>query len=285
MKGIANTAHATDQLIAQGRTGQALEITASFQEGIDALTHATALQNRTDEAFHKLILHNQTTVSNIRVQAQQVKKSSLMLMSVPVAVAIIGCVILTVALVNAISIPLDKLSRTANVLASGDVNANFDMVATTKDEIGIFIYHFTNLIKSSKEQAAMVEAMALGDLEVTVTLRSDKDVLSPGLRKLIDASLTQQGLLERLATGDFTVNIQPRSAKDRVNLAQQKLVQTLNSVLMEIQEAIVQTAAATEQISVGAQSVADGTQAQAQSLTNIASSLGGNRRYGCHECG
>ncbi|MDP4192241.1 MAG: HAMP domain-containing methyl-accepting chemotaxis protein [Bacteroidota bacterium] len=83
-----------------------------------------------------------------------------------------------------ISRPVKTLADTADKLASGDIDV--EVKATSKDEIGMLMRSFNKMIDNTKEQVEAVEAVAAGDLTISVKEKSDKDKLMLSIKKMIN---------------------------------------------------------------------------------------------------
>jgi len=101
---------------------------------------------------------------------------------------IIGGVILAVAIgvviAKSITKPVNQLVDYAGRIAIGDVD--IEIANETTDEIGILMTAFKKMIGNIKEQVNAVEKIAHGDLEVTLEVKSEKDVLGKNLISMAD---------------------------------------------------------------------------------------------------
>ncbi|MDE6640365.1 MAG: methyl-accepting chemotaxis protein [Acetatifactor sp.] len=128
------------------------------------------------------------------------------------------------------------------------------------------------LIKSiTVPMAKLSEAakkMALGDVDVDCTKIYNDDLgeLMDEFSQMVDATKTQAGLADAISKGDLTMEVNPRSDKDMLGRAIRKLVVENNRTLGNVKEA-------SSQITVGAEQVANASQALAQGSTEQASAL------------
>ncbi len=107
---------------------------------------------------------------------------------------IVGGILLAVAIglliSKSITKPVNQLVDYADRISLGDVDIEIDNETT--DEIGILMSAFKKMIGNIKEQVQAVEKIASGDLNVTLEVKSEKDVLG---KNLISMAATVKELL------------------------------------------------------------------------------------------
>lgn len=106
----------------------------------------------------------------------------------------IFCVVLFVILAIGITIfafaILTKIRKGFKVVTDATVeladgNVDIMLESLTKDEFGKLIEEYIILLENSKEQAAIAEAVASGDMTISITPRSKKDKLGNALLKMV----------------------------------------------------------------------------------------------------
>jgi methyl-accepting chemotaxis protein len=96
----------------------------------------------------------------------------------------IGCA-LAFFIARAITGGVGQMLRAANGIAEGDVQQ--DVAITSKDELGDTGAAFGRMIEYLKEMAAAADRVAAGDLTVSVTPRSERDLLGTAIhRQIVD---------------------------------------------------------------------------------------------------
>jgi methyl-accepting chemotaxis protein len=83
-----------------------------------------------------------------------------------------------------ISKPIKKLVTISDKLAAGDIDVEVN--SESKDEVGNLTKSFCFMIANIKNQAATVDQLSEGDLNIDVKIKSDKDVMALSLKKMID---------------------------------------------------------------------------------------------------
>jgi len=181
------------------------EFEASFTKGGEALQ----LAQNTETVIRELINYN------VNYSAEQIEKNgqqarnSIIVMIVVLVIGAIFAVILSLAISRGISGPINKVVIAAGKLAEGDMDISFDIYS--KDETGKLADAFRNLVKSTKEQATMVEKIADGDLTVDVPIRSERDLLG---RKLSEMVRNINDLITGIATAAEQVSAGARQISD-----------------------------------------------------------------------
>ena len=98
-------------------------------------------------------------------------------------------------------------------------------------------------------------------------------VLANSLDEMAENLAQNAAIAEKIADGNMNVDVTLASDKDQLGLALQKMVLNLNDVLGQMQEAGEQIASGSGQVSDSAQSLSQGATQQAASLEEISASL------------
>jgi methyl-accepting chemotaxis protein len=154
----------------------------------------------------------------------------------------------------------------------------------------IFWLVIRNMIgKPLSSLAKTSEALALGDVEQKISIRSNDEIgaLAASQARVVDYMKDMAGIAGRMAEGDLTVEVKPLSEKDAFGNAfshliakQRDLIGRVKSVAGSVSEAskqltkaAEQTAQATQQIASTIQQVAKGTAEQSNALQQTANSV------------
>jgi len=81
------------------------------------------------------------------------------------------------------------------------------------------------------------------------------------------------GELEAIADGDLTISVEPLSDKDTMGNSLKQMVENLNDMFGEVQTSTKQVSAGARQVAEGAQSLAQGATEQAASVQELSSSI------------
>lgn len=114
-------------------------------------------------------------------------------MGAAVLLGVLLAIALGTYLTLSITRPLNCITQAAAMIAEGDVEHKIDY--RSGDELGSLADSFRRMCGTIKERAAAAERISQGDLEVTVAVASEKDVLGKGLSDIIT---TLKRLLEEM---------------------------------------------------------------------------------------
>jgi len=99
---------------------------------------------------------------------------------------------LGVFLSSIISKPIKRLTEASNKLAVGDIDVDVSVNRKTKDELGSLMSSFEKMVENIRDQVNVTEKIAAGDLSVTISVKSEKDLLG---KKLVEMQTTVKALL------------------------------------------------------------------------------------------
>jgi methyl-accepting chemotaxis protein len=173
----------------------------------------------------------------------------------------IFCVVLFIIVVGALSIfgtvilrrvrdGFKELTTITRELADGNVDLRVDN--TKGDEFGELLDEYALLVDASKEQATLAEAVAAGNMRVTIVPRSEKDKLGNALEKMVQSN---DHSLSNIKDSAFQVS----TSSSEVASASEALAQ-----------GSTEQASAIEQINASITDVADKTKQNAAEAQNAA---------------
>ncbi|MDR0357402.1 MAG: methyl-accepting chemotaxis protein [Clostridiales Family XIII bacterium] len=149
------------------------------------------------------------------------------IITTPIFVAIYIAVVYIIGRLMAanIAFPLAKIGKMAKRVAVGDTTEIFRY--KSRDEIGMLSESFEQMVRSAKEEAAV---------------------------------------LQRIASGDFSFNVTPRSENDIVYQSINAILDNNNKFISEIKHSAMQIAAGASEIAGGAQNLSAGSAEQAATI-------------------
>lgn len=217
----------------------------TFKAELKALTDkkdtAAALKKLTDAAQINTDLSyifEQLTTLNDTYANQTLEKSRIGIILVLIVGVILFpyAILLTLFLVKYfrknVADKITEAVQAANALATGDIDISLQ--ADRKDEVGELAVAFNEMVLSIKEQAAVAEEIAQGNLTVEYTPRSDKDVMG---------------------------------------LSFVRIVNGLNDIFGTIKETVSQVNAGAEQVAGGSQALSQGATEQASSVEELSATV------------
>ena len=143
--------------------------------------------------------------------------------------------------------PVKKLTAASDRLAMGDIDINVAVSQT--DEIGDLMRSFQIMADKIRAQADVASSVAAGNIDVSVAISSDKDVLAHSMASVIDTlhSLTEE--FNKLLTAAAEGNFRLRGEVGRFQGQYAVMLQGVNTILDEVEYAFdrVKAAAALEE--------------------------------------
>lgn len=152
-------------------------------------------------------------------------------------VAIVFMGITTISFIRGFRIGFEKVSKITHELTSG--NLDVDMGEIKNDEFGRLILDYKKLIEAQKEEAELAEAVANGDLTITITPRSDKDQLGYALKKMVAKNQNALSNINESAYQVMTSSSQVASASEALaqgSTEQASAIEEINSSITDIAE-------------------------------------------------
>jgi len=146
---------------------------------------------------------------------------------------VIAALFTAVLMLRSITSPLEMLTYSISRIAQGDLKQE-KVTIKSKDEIGLLSSFFNEMVDSLMKKADLVEKVSKGDLDVNVSIVSEKDTLGIAMKRMID-------FLTRFA--------------------------------VDLQGASGQVASGSEEISSGAEEIAQGASEQAANVEEVSASM------------
>ncbi len=125
--------------------------------------------------------------------------------------------------------PLLGLQKAADKVAVGDVDIN--LVARSKDEIGELEKSFSLMVANIKEQADYANQIAMGNLDIKFSPKSDKDILSMSLNKVVQTLKLLVDELRQLTKSALEGNLSARGADQKFDGGFKEIITSLNNTL------------------------------------------------------
>ena len=199
------------QVIGEMRT----KVRAGDGGAAHALLHGAALQagsRGTVTALDQLIEINDRVAKELMAQSEKTFANATRDMLVAGAVGIILAVVLCAVLTHALVWPLRKAAYAAARMAEGDLEQHLEV--QSGDEVGEMTAAFVQMIAYIHEMAGVAESIAMGNLRVTVTPRSDRDVLGNAFARMTRYLTEMAQAASCIAQGDLSQPIAPRAKDD-----------------------------------------------------------------------
>ncbi len=117
--------------------------------------------------------------------------------------------------------------------------------------------------------------LAMGDIDVDCEKIHDDDLgeLMDAFDHMTDTIKKQAAIADAISKGDLTIDVTPRSDKDLLGKALQRLVDSNNKALGSVQESTMQVTIGAEQVANASQALAQGSTEQASALQQVTASI------------
>jgi methyl-accepting chemotaxis protein len=167
--------------------------------------------------------------------------------------------------------PLNVAANYVDRISKGDMppvitetfNGDFNDI---KNNLNLLISVINGIIDVTK-------LVAVGDLNVELKMRSDKDELIQSLIKMVNATKEITEKTKLIAAGDMTIAIKPRSEKDEQIIALTEMIKSISEIVTQIQHSSDNIADASGQMSSNSQQVSEGASEQASAAEQVSSSM------------
>lgn len=136
-----------------------------------------------DDAIAKMIKLNADMAKEKADANDKDAKEAISTMVIILIISICLALFLGISIARIIGKPIAKMNDVADKLAKGDIDVEVE--SNTKDEVGMLAKAFKKMIENTREQAAAADKISMGDLNVTVDIKSDKDILSISMNRIV----------------------------------------------------------------------------------------------------
>jgi methyl-accepting chemotaxis protein len=191
------------------------------------------------------------------------------------ALLTIGCVAILVWLARltsrALAAPIDEAVRVADALAVGDVGVTVDV--QSDDELGRLLRAMRQMVGYLRETAMLAERIGQGEVDVSVTPRSSRDVFGNALVNMTRYLGDMARVADEISAGRLDAQIRPRSDADRFGHAFVAMTRSLSELIGDIRSSADAIAVAATQLTESAQALSEGATEESASVTQTAGSL------------
>jgi methyl-accepting chemotaxis protein len=172
---------------------------------------------------------------------------------------------------RSLSAPVEEAVRVANALAVGDVNVSIDV--HSDDELGRLLRSMQEMVLYLRETAKLAERIGQGDVDVTVTPRSESDAFGNALVQMTQYLGDMARVADEISAGRLDAQVQPRSDSDRFGKAFVRMAHSLSELIGDIRSSADAIAVAATQLTESAQGLSEGATEEAASVTQTTGSL------------
>ena len=150
-----------------------------------------------------------------------------------IAVLLIS-IIITMFIIRGIVNPIIQAVSIANAIAEGDISLR--MNHNSSDEVGELSTAFDTMLAHLERNSNATQLIAKGDLNQTIEISSDKDILGISLAKMLDNLNTVLGQTKTAATQTSIAASEINSASSNLSTNTQNSINNLDSVCDQLEE-------------------------------------------------
>ncbi|MFZ5774582.1 MAG: methyl-accepting chemotaxis protein [Thermodesulfobacteriota bacterium] len=254
-----------------GDTASAQPTAQERQKAVRILTEETnvnlakvqALLNKANALVKENMLSGEQVTKNV-----EANRLAILIIGV---VAVAGGLLVSLLTERSISKPIAAVMEVNRRLALGDVGV--ELHHDRGDEVGLMLASMETMVGNLKETVALVERIAVGDLDVDVRVLSEKDILGKSLANMVANLKKTASTAERIAEGDLRVDVELRSDRDSLGKSLSSMIARLRRVISEVRMAADHVATGSHELSNSSQQVAQGTSQQAGAVERISSAM------------
>lgn len=205
------------------------------------------------------------------IDQAEINAPTISLRNTILGVGVVATVILGVAaflLARTFSAPVTRVRDALVAVSSGDLSE--EVVIDAQDEIGDMARAYSNMQGYLREAASAADRIAVGNLDIAVTPKSEDDTLGNAFVGMQDYLNDMVRSATQIAEGDLTVEVTARSDRDALSNAFIAMIDNLRSVLGETQQAADALNGAKEQLASIAEQASTATQEVAGTIGQVA---------------
>ena len=167
-----------------------------------------------------------------------------------IILVIIISFVLAIGIITTITIlinrPLFKITKTAHALSKGDIAQETNI--TQKDEIGDLANSFHELSNSLNEKTLAAKNIADGNLEFTLNIQSDRDILGNAMLQMTDRIKAMITSVDELAESAIHGELEKRANESQFSGDFQKIIKGINGTLDSVAAPVKQVLAVLEKL-------------------------------------
>ena len=167
--------------------------------------------------------------------------------------------------------PLNVAAEYVDRISKGDIPPR--ITDNYKGDFNKIKDNLNLLIDSMNDISEVAREMAIGNVELEVRMRSEKDDLMKSLTDLIDANKKITGIAKQLAAGNLMEEVEERSEKDELMKSLGIMVRQIKQVVVNIKATADTVAAGSEQMSSTAEEMSQGASEQASAAEEASSAM------------
>ena len=153
-------------------------------------------------------------------------------------VGLIAVLCLSLYITNSNARRIRKVVAAANTVMKGDLSANIPVEADARDEIGMLLDSFHNMVDALQYKMSIINSISAGDFSMDVTPQTEEDRLGRALEIMVTNLKMVVEHTKKVAGGDFSVRLDTKSDKDEMALALNSMTQALSDAYEKLEQRV-----------------------------------------------
>ena len=214
---------------------------------------------------------NRSAIAASFAAATRLQNAALIVLGLITVIVILALSQLSKFATRSVTEPLAEAVAVADRLAQGDMTVKVE--AKAADEVGKLLRSMQQMVAYLGEMSGTADAIARGDLSITVTPRSERDTFGNAFANMTKYLRDMGAVADQMSEGNLTVQVTPRSADDSFANAFVSMIGTLSRVIGDMRSGAAAITSASQQLTASAQSLSEGANDEAASVEETTSSL------------
>jgi methyl-accepting chemotaxis protein len=271
---IAEARDSNNRISALAMAGKTVEASDMF------VSHASETNKKIDEAGEAIVQYNIGRSKVNYDEAVSGMNTSRWISIALFAFAVLLSSFLGFTITRGIVRPIKDSVRLTGLLAQGDFSTEVpEVFVRRRDELGELAAAFKKMVGNIQATIQAADKIAAGDLNVTVNILSDKDVLGKSMDSMLKAMKVITENAGEMAAGNLLVIMKERSENDKLMQALARMVSELRQMFKDIANGVHTITSATTELSAISGQMSQGaeqTSGKANMVATAAEELSSN---------
>ncbi|MGK0291326.1 MAG: methyl-accepting chemotaxis protein, partial [bacterium] len=134
---------------------------------------------------------------------------------------------------DALIFPLNTAGKYIELISKGDIPEQ--ITEEYQGDFNALKNNLNQLITSTNQITIVAESISIGELDIEIKERSEKDKLMQALKRMVESLNSITVVAESISIGELDIEVKERSEKDKLMQALKRMIDSLNSVSEEVE--------------------------------------------------
>jgi methyl-accepting chemotaxis protein len=252
----------TVELVRQNKVAEAIEYHKNFARQL-----ISNIDGEVSDVVKFSVNHAKDFVKESQANERWTFAITALLVIVAALIAAVTAFVITSSIVR----PLKSAVEAADRLSEGDLLV--EIRSEAKDEIGQLLRAMAKMVGSLRLMGEHANRIALGDLEVEVVPKSERDVFGIAMQNMVASLRRLAASADRIAAGDLTLDVLPASRKDQLGNSFSAMTKNLRELNLEIREVVGVLASSSSEIMTTVSELASSSAQTASSISETTATV------------